>query len=73
MMLSKTLLLVPLGFALVAPAFAHDSDDRGYGDYSRHSRYRDYRRAEDGHRYYWHLYFTWYFLPYRWIHGYHFD
>jgi hypothetical protein len=28
---------------------------------------------EDGHRYYWHLYFTWYFLPYRWIHGYHFD
>jgi hypothetical protein len=28
---------------------------------------------EDGHRYYWHLYFTWYFLPYRWIHGYNFD
>jgi hypothetical protein len=28
---------------------------------------------EDGHRHYWHLYFTWYFLPYRWIHGYQFD
>lgn len=28
---------------------------------------------EDGHRYYWHLYITWYFLPYRWIHGYNFD
>jgi hypothetical protein len=27
----------------------------------------------DGHRYYWHLYFTWYFMPYRWIHGYKFD
>ena len=26
----------------------------------------------DGHRYYWHLYFTWYFLPYRLIHGYDF-
>ena len=21
----------------------------------------------DGHRYYWHSYFTWYFVPYRWI------
>lgn len=21
----------------------------------------------DGHRYYWHSYFTWYFIPYRWI------
>jgi len=21
----------------------------------------------DGHRYYWHVYFTWYFIPYRWI------
>jgi len=21
----------------------------------------------DGHRYYWHSYFTWYFMPYRWI------
>ncbi len=27
----------------------------------------------DGHRHYWHLYFTWYFLPYEWIHGYEFD
>jgi hypothetical protein len=27
----------------------------------------------DGHRHYWHLYFTWYFLPYKWIHGYQFD
>jgi hypothetical protein len=27
----------------------------------------------DGHRYYWHLYFTWYWLPYKSIHGYHFD
>jgi len=26
----------------------------------------------DGHKHYWHLYFTWYFLPYRWIHGYEF-
>jgi hypothetical protein len=26
-----------------------------------------------GHRDYWHLYFTWYFFPYRWIHGYNFD
>jgi hypothetical protein len=24
----------------------------------------------DGHRYYWHFYYTWYFIPYRWIeHG----
>ena len=29
--------------------------------------------VEDGHRHYWHLYFTWYFLPYKWIHGYNFD
>jgi hypothetical protein len=21
----------------------------------------------DGHRYYWHIYYTWYFLPYKWI------
>ena len=21
----------------------------------------------DGHRYYWHVYYTWYFIPYRWI------
>lgn len=21
----------------------------------------------DGHRYYWHIYYTWYFVPYRWI------
>ena len=27
----------------------------------------------DGHRYYWHIYFTWYFLPYRWIEGYAFN
>lgn len=27
----------------------------------------------DGHRHYWHLYFTWYFLPYRAIQGYRFN
>ena len=27
----------------------------------------------DGHRYYFHVYITWYFLPYKWIHGYEFD
>lgn len=27
----------------------------------------------DGHKHYWRIYFTWYFLPYKWIHGYEFD
>jgi hypothetical protein len=28
---------------------------------------------QGGHSHYYHGYFTWYFLPYRWIHGYQFD
>ena len=26
----------------------------------------------DGHKHYWHLYLTWYFLPHKFIHGYEF-
>jgi len=44
----------------------------------RHEHYQigghDYPNGPlvDGHRYYWHVYFTWYFIPYRWIeHGIH--
>jgi hypothetical protein len=39
----------------------------------RHEHYQmgghDYPNGPlvDGHRYYWHSYFTWYFLPYEWI------
>jgi hypothetical protein len=42
----------------------------------RHEHYQmgghDYPNGPlvDGHRYYWHVYYTWYFIPYRWIeHG----
>jgi hypothetical protein len=44
----------------------------------KHERYQvgghDYPNNPlvDGHRYYWHIYFTWYFLPYRSIHNYDF-
>jgi len=39
----------------------------------RHEHYQmgghDYPNGPlvDGHRYYWHAYYTWYFIPYRWI------
>ncbi len=39
----------------------------------RHEHYQiggyDYPNGPlvDGHRYYWHGYYTWYFIPYRWI------